>query len=141
MLFRSHYPNFESILNLIRSHRDVKLLLDVEAGVRLESYQPGRIAFTPSDLAPQDLAQRLGSRLQAWTGNRWAISLTNSSDAATVQETRDAETRAIRQEAETHPLVQAVVMQFPGAKILDVKTSQEQVAEAAVEALEEVSEE
>ena len=136
-----HYPNFDSILDLIRSHRDVKLLLDVEAGVRLESYQPGRIAFTPSDLAPQDLAQRLGSRLQAWTGNRWAISLTNSSDAATVQETRDAETRAIRQEAETHPLVQAVVMQFPGAKILDVKTSQEQVAEAAVEALEEVSEE
>ena len=137
----AHYPNFDSILDLIRSHRDVKLLLDVEAGVRLESYQPGRIAFTPSDLAPQDLAQRLGSRLQAWTGNRWAISLTNSSDAATVQETRDAETRAIRQEAETHPLVQAVVMQFPGAKILDVKTSQEQVAEAAVEALEEVSEE
>ena len=47
------------------SNRDGKLLMDVEADVRLVSYQPGRITFEPSSGAPRDLAQRLGRGIDA----------------------------------------------------------------------------
>ena len=58
------------MIELIRTNRDVKLLVEVETSVRLVAYQPGRIEFTPTDNAPRDLSQRLGQRLQSWTGNR-----------------------------------------------------------------------
>ncbi len=135
------YPTFEHVVELIRRHRDVKLLVDVETGVRLAAYQPGRIEFVPAVGAPHDLAQKLGARLQAWTGNRWAVTLVNEGGEQTIAEVRDAEADALHVKATEHPLVQAVLMQFPGAKITDIRTPKALEAEAELEALPEVDEE
>ncbi len=137
----ARYPTFEHVVELIRTHRDVKLLVEVETGVRLVAYQPGRVEFTPSDAAPTDLAQRLGARLQNWTGNRWAVSVVSDGDAKTIAEIRDAAEVALRTEAEAHPLVQAVLTQFPKAKITKIQTPQELTAKIETEALPEVEDE
>ncbi len=137
----ARFATFEAVVELIRTHRDVKLLVEVETGVRLHAYQPGRIEFTPSEHAPADLAQRLGARLQAWTGNRWAVTLVNGATAETIAEKRDAADRAVRDEASAHPLVQAVLTAFPKAKIASIKTQAEKLDEMAAEALPEVDEE
>ncbi|MGM0586501.1 MAG: DNA polymerase III subunit gamma/tau, partial [Pseudomonadota bacterium] len=42
---------FEDVLALIREKRDARLLVEVEGGVRLVSYQPGRICFEPAPRA------------------------------------------------------------------------------------------
>ncbi|WP_375279960.1 DNA polymerase III subunit gamma/tau [Pseudooctadecabacter sp.] len=136
-----HYPTFDHVAELIRRHRDVKLLVEVETGVRLAAYQPGRIEFEPAPNAPQDLAQRLGSRLQAWTGNRWAVTVVNDGGAPTIAEVRDAEMNALRDRATTHPVVQAVLSQFPGAKITEIRSPKELEAEAQQDALQEVEDE
>ncbi|MFQ6547582.1 DNA polymerase III subunit gamma/tau [Aestuariibius sp. 2305UL40-4] len=137
----ARYARFDDVVALIRSHRDVKLLVEVETGVKLVSYAPGRITFKPADDAPPDLAQRLGSRLQAWTGNRWAISVVAEGGAPTIAETRDAEATKLREEATDHPLVKAVLVQFPQAKITEIRTADDLAAEASEEALPEVDEE
>ncbi len=137
----AQYPTFDHVVELIRRHRDVKLLVDIETGVRLAAYQPGRIEFVPSDSAPHDLAQKLGSRLQAWTGNRWAVTVVNDGGVQTIAEVRDAETNKLRQKATAHPLVQAVIAQFPKAKITDIRTPKALEAEAMVDALPEVEDE
>ncbi len=137
----SRYPTFDHVIELIRTNRDVKLLVEVEIGVRLVSYQPGRIEFTPSDEAPTDLAQRLGSRLQSWTGNRWAVIITSGGTAETIAEKRDAAEIALREEATAHPLVQAVLARFPKAKIAEIRTPEQIAAEVAAEALPEVEDE
>ena len=137
----AHYPTFEHVIELIRSNRDVKLLVEVEAGVRLAAYQPGRIEFTPADGAAPDLAQRLGAGLQRWTGNRWAVTLVNGCDAPTIVETRDADKLALHAEAAEHPLVKAALLAFPKARITEIKTVQEAEAEAQAEALQEVEDE
>jgi len=137
----ARYATFESVVELIRSHRDVKLLVEVETGLRLHAYQPGRIEFTPSDAAPADLAQRLGARLQAWTGNRWAVTLVNDAAAETIAEKRDATDQAIRTEAQAHPLVQAVLLAFPKGRITSIKSVEEKLSELAAEALPEVDDE
>jgi DNA polymerase-3 subunit gamma/tau len=137
----ARFPTFEHVVELIRAHRDVKLLVEVESHVHLAAFQPGRIEFAPSENAPADLAQRLGSALQRWTGNRWAVTLVNEGGAPTITQRRDAADLALRAQAETHPLVQAVMLSFPGAKIVDIKTPQ-QIADAAqADALPEVDEE
>ena len=137
----ARYPSFEHIVELIRTNRDVKLLVEVENTLRLAAYRPGRIEFTPTDAAPRDLAQRLGTRLQLWTGNRWAVTIVGDSATQTIAEIRDAKENALKSKAESHPLMQAVMATFPGAKILSIRTPQDIAAQAVAEALPEVEDE
>ncbi len=137
----ARYPTFEHVIELIRANRDVKLLVEVEGGVRLAAYQPGRIEFTPTDGAQPDLAQRLGTALQRWTGNRWAVSLINGCDAATISEKKDAAKQALRDEASEHPLVRAVFESFPKAKITEIRSATDIANEVQAEALQEVEDE
>ncbi|WP_298561553.1 DNA polymerase III subunit gamma/tau [uncultured Aliiroseovarius sp.] len=137
----ARYARFEDVVELIRINRDVKLLVEVEGGVRLAAYQPGRIEFTPSDNAPQDLAARLAQRLHGWTGVRWGVTLVNGCEAPTITETRDGEKLALEEEAKAHPLVQAVIAAFPKARITEIRSAEDMVQEAAEEGLAEVEDE
>jgi DNA polymerase-3 subunit gamma/tau len=137
----ARYPTFEHVIELIRNSRDVKLLVDVETTLQLAAYQPGRIEFVPTDRAPRDMAQRLGAKLQLLTGNRWAVIIVNEGGAKTIAEIRDAADFALQAEAENHPLVQAVLAQFPKAKIKSIRTPEQIAAEAVKDALPEVEDE
>ena len=134
----TRYPTFEHVIELIRSSRDVKLLVDLETTLQLAAYQPGRIEFVPTDRAPRDMAQRLGAKLQQLTGNRWAVIVVNEGGAETIAEVRDAADNALQAKATNHPLVQAVLTQFPKAKIKSIRTPEQIAAEAVQDALPEV---
>ena len=134
----TRYPTFEHVIELIRSSRDVKLLVDLETTLQLAAYQPGRIEFVPTDRAPRDIAQRLGAKLQQLTGNRWAVIVVNEGGAETIAEVRDAADNALQAKATNHPLVQAVLTQFPKAKIKSIRTPEQIAAEAVQDALPEV---
>ena len=134
----ARYPTFEHVIELIRSSRDVKLLVDLETTLQLAAYQPGRIEFVPTDRAPRDMAQRLGAKLQQLTGNRWAVIVVNEGGAETIAEVRDAADNALQAKATNHPLVQAVLTQFPKAKIKSIRTPEQIAAEAVQDALPEV---
>ncbi|MDW3224457.1 MAG: DNA polymerase III subunit gamma/tau [Paracoccaceae bacterium] len=137
----ARFPTFDHVVELIRANRDGKLLADVETDVRLVSYQPGRIEFKPTDRAPRDLAQRLGQRLQMWTGNRWAVTIVSEGGGKTIDEVRNAKKYALEDAAHKHPLMQAVLAQFPKAKIKDIRTPDQIASEAVQEALPEVEDE
>ncbi len=137
----ARYPTFHHVVEMIRTNRDVKLLVDVETGVRLAAYQPGRIEFTPSDSAPSDLAQKLAQRLQVFTGNRWAVTLVNGCTAETIAEARDAKDLAIKAEATAHPLVAEVLAKFPKAKITAIRSLEDLATEAQIDGLDEVEDE
>ena len=135
------YATFDAVVELIRERRDMKLLYEVEEGLRLVRYSPGRIEFEPAPGAAQDLAARLGQRLQGWTGQRWGVSVVSSGGAPTIAEVRHADKRQAEAEAMTNPLVQAVLAAFPGTKIAEIRSAEDLVQAAAVEALPEVEDE
>jgi DNA polymerase-3 subunit gamma/tau len=137
----ARFATFESVIELIRAHRDVRLLVEVETTLRLVKYRPGRIEFEPTADAAADFAQRLGHRLQAFTGARWAITVVNSGGGDTIAETRDAEELRLKAEAAEHPLVKEVLAHFPKATITAIRSPAEQAAQAGVEALPEVDDE
>ena len=136
----ARFARFEAVLELIRHHRDVKLLVDVETSLKLVSYSPGRIEFEPTETAPRDLAQRLGTRLQTWTAQRWAVSI-GTNGASTIAELRDAAALELKEQAKAHPLVQAVLVAFPKAQISEIRTAKDIAAEAQIDALPEVEDE
>ena len=132
------FPTFESVLEIIRKFRDMKLLIDVENSVRLSSYVPGRIEFTPTENAPKDLAQRLGQLLQNWTGFRWAITVVGNCSGETIQEQRNAKDATLKREAKLHPFVKTVFENFPKASIIEIKSQAEIIAEAEEARLPEI---
>ncbi|WP_103332317.1 DNA polymerase III subunit gamma/tau [Pseudotabrizicola formosa] len=135
------YQSFDAVVALIRERRDMKLLYEVEEGVRLVRYAPGRIEFEPSPKAGADLAARLGQRLQAFTGQRWGVSVVSGGGQPTIAEARDATRVQAEAEVMQTPLVQAVMLAFPGAKIAGIRSAEELVQAAAAEALPEVEDE
>ena len=137
----ARFPTFDHVVDLIRANRDVKLLVEVETGVQLAAYRPGRIEFVPAEGAASDLAQRLGQRLQLWTGNRWAVSLVNEGGAPSIAAARDATEANLKAEVEAHPMMQAVLSAFPKARITEIRTPDKLAAAAQTEALPEVENE
>lgn len=136
----AEYPQFDDVVALIRARRDMALLLEVETCLRLVSYRPGRIEFEPTKDAARDLAQRLSSRLQDWTGERWAVSVT-SGGGATIAETRARDHDAAAAEAQDNDVVAAVFAAFPNARIADIRDLGQTEAEVAQEALAPVEDE
>jgi DNA polymerase III subunit gamma/tau len=129
------YATFDAVIDLIRLKRDMVLLNEVETGLRLARYSPGRIEFEPAPGAKSDLAARLGQRLQGWTGVRWGVSVVSSGGAPTIAETRDTELDMARAEAAEHPIVQTILATFPGARITEIRSPETLIAQAAVTAL------
>jgi DNA polymerase-3 subunit gamma/tau len=137
----ARYATFGQVVELIRANRDVQLLIEVETGLRLARYEPGRIEFEPAPGASAALAQKLGSRLQMWTGARWAVTVVNEGGRPTIAETRDVERATLEAQAREHPLVKAVLDAFPTARIADIRAPEVREAEAAQAALPEVEDE
>ncbi len=137
----ARYVSFERVVELIRSNRDVKLLVEVETTLRLARYSPGRIEFQPTEDAPRDLAARLSQRLRSWTGARWTVSVVGEGGGSTIAEERDADRLALEARARAHPLVRAVFETFPTARIGNITPAEQKEAEAALEALPEVDDE
>ncbi len=135
------YASFEQVVELIRAKRDMKLLVEVETNLRLARYSPGRIEFQPTADAAADLAARLGQRLQGWTGARWGVSVVNEGGGITIAESRDSDRIKAEAEAQENPLVKAVLMAFPGAKITEIRTPETLAAAAQADALPEVEDE
>ena len=133
-----NYIKFDHVLELIKQKRDAKLLIDIENGLRLVSYRPGYIEFTPTDFAPANLAQRLSNKLIEWTGIRWAISVVQDGEAQTIVEKKKRIANELETEAYAHPFVQEALVQFPAARIVNVISRKKLEEEAAIQALEEV---
>ena len=134
----AQYPDFASVVAMIRERRDMALLMEVETCLRLVKYTPGRIEFEPTQDASRDLAARLAGRLQGWTGMRWGVSVTSTGGGATLAETRAAEMGEKEDAALQNALVAAVFQCFPSAKIAEIRDLKDAEDAAAAEALPEV---
>ena len=115
----SHLPqSFDAVVALISAKKDGELLYDVETGVRLISYAPGRIEFQPATGARDDLAGRLLQALTQWTDHRWIVSVGDAPGGATVSEARSEQMQSLEQRVRKNPLVAAGLALFKDAELL-----------------------
>jgi DNA polymerase-3 subunit gamma/tau len=115
----SHLPQtFNEVVALISAKKDGELLYDVETGVRLISYAPGRIEFKPAAGAREDLSGRLLQALTKWTDHRWFVAVGDDPGAATVAESRSEQMQSLEQRVRKNPLVAAGLELFKDAELL-----------------------
>ncbi len=89
--------------------------------MRLVRFKPPHIELHLLDDAPRGLAQEVARKLQEWTGQRWVVSVSDGPGERPLGEVRREEEAKLKEEARRHPLVQAMLKQFPEAEILSVK--------------------
>ncbi|MFT8245570.1 DNA polymerase III subunit gamma/tau [Roseomonas sp. BN140053] len=85
--------------------------------VHLVSFGKGRIELRPRPQAPRDLAAQLTVLLAETTEQRWTVVMSNAPGEPTLAEQGRAVAAESLELATSHPLVQAILAAFPGAKI------------------------
>jgi DNA polymerase-3 subunit gamma/tau len=105
----------------LASGRKPSLHAHLRLNVHPVRISPGRIEIRPRPEAPRDLAQQITAFLLEATGTRWTVTLVNEGGEPTLAEqgrTAEADRLIL---AQSHPLVQAVLTAFPGARIEAVR--------------------
>ena len=111
--------SFEAVVALMRAQRETILANHLERDLHLVHFEPGRIEFRPAEAAPRNLAGQLGALLQAATGARWMVSVSGEPGAPSLAEQAREREAELNEAALRHPLVQAALAAFPGAKMVD----------------------
>ena len=115
--------SFRDVAMLVAEQREPLLHGLLLHAVHLVRFAPPVIELRPEPDAPRDLASRLAALLLDATGTRWTIALSREDGEPTLASQGQAADTARRAEAATHPLVQAILDAFPGAKIASVTDS------------------
>jgi DNA polymerase-3 subunit gamma/tau len=115
------FSHFRDIVAFVGEKRDIKLKNELERYVRPVRVAPGSVEIALEPRAPPGLAGELARKLEAWTGQRWMISIANEQGEAPLREQALSRRDSVFHEVRGHPLVQAVLDLFPGAEITDVR--------------------
>lgn len=127
------FPNFEAVAVLAGELREGLLQSFLENQVRIVTFEPGRIEFSADGGADRDTVQRLKGFLEEHSGISWGVALARESNALTIAELRARHAEKARSDAGEHPLVRAVLDQFPGAVVEEVRHVARVPVEAATE--------
>jgi DNA polymerase-3 subunit gamma/tau len=100
--------------------------------MRLVKFEPGKIEIQPTEDAPADIAGEFGRKLTEWTGQRWFVVVSRTQGRPTIYEEQEANQQQLLSDAKSHPTVAALLAQFPGAKVIDVKVQASEEDEAAL---------
>lgn len=109
------------IVALADQHRDIAFKVLVKRYVRPVRFEPGRIDVTLTEDAPKMLLNDMTSKLRAWTGRSWLVSLSKEEGGQTLAEAESTRRENAISDARADPAVAAILARFPGAKIIDVR--------------------
>ncbi|PBB92152.1 DNA polymerase III subunit gamma/tau [Mesorhizobium sp. WSM3864] len=116
---------------LADANRDIAFKVLVKRCVRLVRIEPGRIDVSLTADAPKMLLNDLTSKLRAWTGRNWLVSLSKEEGSQTLAEMETTKRENAFSDARSDPTVAAILARFPGAKIIDVRIPDVPEAEGA----------
>jgi DNA polymerase-3 subunit gamma/tau len=109
------------IATLADTHRDKLFKISLKQYVRLVRVEPGRLDVSLTGEAPKTLLGDMTTRLKAWTGRQWIVSLSREEGGQTLAEMESAKRDSAILDAKSDPAVAAILSRFPGAKIIDVR--------------------
>jgi len=109
------------IAALADSNRDIAFKVLIKRCVRLVRVEPGRLDVSLTEDAPKMLLNDLTSKLRAWTGRNWLVSLSKEDGGQTLAEMETTKRENAFLDAKSDPTVAAILARFPGAKIIDVR--------------------
>jgi DNA polymerase-3 subunit gamma/tau len=115
------FGSFEDVVAYAGEVRDIKVKIALEEQASLVKFGPGFIELHLLEGAPQNLAQDLSRKMQAWTGERWIVSLSEERGLEPLGARRRIEAAQAVEDIRKHPVVKSVMHHFPDAEIKSVR--------------------
>ncbi len=115
--------DFPALVTLFEQQQEPLLASVLHSQIRLVRFARGTLELLPaSDHLPDQFAQRISRSLQAWTGERWMVSLVTDAPNAqpTLEQQAEAAFDAKKAELEVHPRITDIRRYFPEAEILSI---------------------
>lgn len=109
------------LAQLAAKHRDLKLKALIRKYLRPVKIEPGRLEIGLHEDAPKSLVGELDAKLKQWTGRRWVIAISREEGGRTLEEIDAAHRAELVSDATQDPDVAAIMAQYPGARIRDVR--------------------
>ena len=91
-------PSFEDLIKLASKKREVELKYDLERNVKLIKFSEGKIDINFDENIGKNFVRNLAEKLLKWTGKRWIITLTKSTDQKTFLEYQSINKKQILEE-------------------------------------------
>jgi DNA polymerase III subunit gamma/tau len=114
--------SFADVVALAGKRREAKLKVHLEEHVSLVKFDPaGSIELHLLPGAPKELPNELREKLNQWTQGRWMVALSKTPGEHPLGEVERARATAAVNEMRKHPVVAAVLQQFPDAEISSVR--------------------
>ena len=108
---------FREIVALFSEKREAGLHAILYGQVNLVRCEPGLLELRVGSTAPANFAGRVGQCLTEWTGQRWVVSISAAEGTPSLAEQDRAAEAKRHERARAHPLMQAVLIAFPDAKL------------------------
>jgi DNA polymerase-3 subunit gamma/tau len=123
-----HFVTFDDLVAYAGLKRELKLKHALETTVRVVRFEQGRIEIALTEHAATGLVGELTKKLEQWTGARWVITVVREGAAPTIAEAKKSARDRLVDDARADPVVAAVLAEFPGAEIVDVRVPASEVA-------------
>jgi len=113
--------SFEELIALAAEKRDLATKSALERDVRLVRFEDGRLELALEASARKTLVGEISKKLSDWTGRRWMVVVSAEAGVPSVRAQAEARKAELKDGVRDDPLVQAVMVRFPGAEIVDVR--------------------
>ena len=118
-LITSSIKNFEELINLCESKKEIELKFDLERNVKLVKYSEGKIDIEFNEKLSKDFIKNLTSKLYEWTKIRWIITLSKGIGDQTIYEKKIETKKRLMEEAKKSEVYKKVLDAFPDAKLIN----------------------
>lgn len=113
--------SLSDIADLCVKNREPVLRARLRSSVRLVKLEPGRLEFNLEPDAPKTIVNDLTNKLREWTGVTWWVTLSNERGAPTLVQVDEQTKEQNKTDARADPDVAAILSQFPGSRVIDVR--------------------
>lgn len=118
------FKNLAELANLARQKGERMLAFNIERMMHLIAIEDKVLRFSPTENAPKNLSAELTKFLEKVTGDKWVLDIQKSGGEPTEMEKKEQKTAAVMENLKKQDDVNAILKQFPGAKIDKVKPIQ-----------------
>jgi DNA polymerase-3 subunit gamma/tau len=113
--------SFAEVVQLFATKREMILYHDLYNHTHVVQFAPGKLELRIGPNARQANVGQIGKLLQEWTGLRWIVSVSNQPGEPSLAEQDRAKQAALTADVTSRPEIQAVLLAFPGAKVVQVR--------------------
>ena len=113
--------SYKDLVTLFDTHREAALHAQLYNNAQLIRYAPGILEIKVGADAPANFISRVSQCLSQWTGRQWMVTLSDRAGETSLRDQQMQTEKKRTDHALSHPLAQAVLLNFPTAKLISLR--------------------